>query len=574
MNTEQSVSTDDNVVVRLENIGMRFGSVTALQDISGVMVRGRITGLLGPDAAGKTTLARILAGLMAPTSGQVRVLGKDPLTLSQDACIGYMPQRFGLYEDLSVQDNLKLHAALKGLEGEERDSVFYSVLRFTNLGEFTDRLAGKLSGGMKQKLGIACALLGSPQLLILDEPGVGVDPLSRRDLWAMVCHLAQEGMSILWSTAYLDEAERCEDIIVLDEGRLLFSGNPHELSGRAKGKVFRLLPPPSRARATLMDWIVTPGVADALIQGKYVRIVLGDTGKDLASRLQQEGEPVTPRLEDAYMRELGGIRQEASPFAQAGMCEQDEKIRIEARGLTKKFGTFVAASDISFSVQSGRIFGLLGPNGAGKSTTFRMLCGLSAPTSGECFVNGINLIQAGGMARAHLGYMAQKFSLYTDISVRENILFFGKIYGLRGKQLVQRMEELASAMELDSFLNTATGLLPLGHKQRLSLVCATLHNPPVLFLDEPTSGVDARTRRDFWKHIVAMTQTGTTVLVTTHFMEEAEYCDAIALVYRGRIISMGSPDALKAAEAQGEVEDPTIEEAFISCIQRYDSEQH
>ena len=441
-------------------------------------------------------------------------------------------------------------------------------------------------------------MLGAPRLLLLDEPGVGVDPQSRRELWRMVQDLSRDGMTVVWSTAYLDEAARCPTVIMLDRGGVLYAGPPEELTARTVGRVFLLRTPPGLHRTALAQWSMRPGVEDALIQGARLRLVLAaDAPPALREEvLAQGGEPAPPRLEDAYMSALGGISQQPSPYARpsaataegpaaptggarAAGTPQDHSVgtagaaaapRIAARRLTKRFGSFVAARDITFDVRAGEIFGLLGPNGAGKSTTFRMLCGLSRPTSGDCAVDGVDLLTAGSAARSRLGYMAQKFSLYPDIPVAENIKIFAELYGLDRERRKALLPVLARALELEDYLHSRTGALPLGQKQRLALLCATLHQPPVLFLDEPTSGVDARTRRDFWKHITAMTAAGASVLVTTHFMEEAEYCDRIALIYRGAMISMGTPDALKAA-CPG-LQDPTLEEAFIASIERYDKE--
>ncbi len=609
-----SGSAPDAQAVCLEGLVMRFGkgreAVTALDGVNAVIPAGRITGLVGPDAAGKTTLMRIMAGLMPPSEGRANLFGQSPAELmrSQPNSIGYMPQRFGLYEDISVMANMRLHASLRGLEGAERDRVFEKLLGFTSLAPFTERLAGRLSGGMKQKLGIACALLGSPRLLLLDEPGVGVDPQSRRELWRMVQDLSQGGMTVVWSTAYLDEAERCPGVVMLDSGRVLFAGPPEELTARAEGRVFLLRADAGTHKKELTLWTMRPGIEDALIQGSRIRLVLAANAPDDLRRevLARGGEAVSPRLEDAYMSAVGGINQSPSPYGKlhvahnggnhSGIQDSDDGridlapsaaaspdvvlsasptasgplFSISARNLTKRFGAFVAARNISFDVRPGEIFGLLGPNGAGKSTTFRMLCGLSRPTSGSCAVDGVDLLSAGSEARSRLGYMAQKFSLYPDIPVRENITIFAELYGLSRERRNALLPELAEALELQPYLRSRTGSLPLGQKQRLALLCATLHEPPVLFLDEPTSGVDARTRRDFWKHISAMTTAGAAVLVTTHFMEEAEYCDRIALIYRGAMISMGTPDELKASCT--EVEDPTLEEAFIANIERYDRE--
>ena len=607
-----SSCADEGQAVCLEGLVMRFGkgreAVTALDGVNAVIPAGRITGLVGPDAAGKTTLMRIMAGLMPPSEGRVSLFGYSPAELmrSQPNSIGYMPQRFGLYEDISVMANMRLHASLRGLEGAERDSVFEKLLGFTSLAPFTERLAGRLSGGMKQKLGIACALLGSPRLLLLDEPGVGVDPQSRRELWRMVQDLSQDGMTVVWSTAYLDEAERCPGVIMLDCGRVLFAGPPQELTNRVEGRVFLLRADAGTHKRELALWTMRPGIEDALIQGSRIRLVLAADAPESLRRevLEKGGEPVAPRLEDAYMSAVGGINQSPSPYGKLHVAHNGgagenatamtaaipsaampsattppaakpasisgSAYPISARNLTKQFGAFVAARDISFDVRPGEIFGLLGPNGAGKSTTFRMLCGLSRPTAGSCAVDGVDLLRAGSEARSRLGYMAQKFSLYPDIPVRENITIFAELYGLSKERRDVLLPGLAEALELQPYLRSRTGSLPLGQKQRLALLCATLHEPPVLFLDEPTSGVDARTRRDFWKHISAMTTAGAAVLVTTHFMEEAEYCDRIALIYRGAMISMGTPDELKASCT--EVADPTLEEAFIASIEKYDRE--
>ena len=602
------MSPSPQAVIRLQGVSKVFpdvppGTPPALSSLTADVPSGLVVGLVGPDAAGKTTLMRLLAGLLLPTSGSVEVLGRVPGSEASDEAVhdvGYMPQRFGLYEDLSVIDNLNLHAELRGLEGPARQAMFEKLLTFTALKPFTDRLAGKLSGGMKQKLGLACALLTTPRLLLLDEPGVGVDPLSRRELWKMVSELAVGGMSVLWSTAYMDEAERCAHVLMLDQGSLVYQGPPAGFTGRVAKRVFSFVPPSGEARAMLARWQQEPDIRDALIQGNRIRVVLRNPHGGPFSRNGVELHPVEPRLEDAYIDAVGGMDQRPSPFlpvsGRGGVEEPGEgrgnlsgerlspspgdstqppalasQPVIRAVSLTKKFGTFVAAHDITFEVQPGRIFGLLGPNGAGKSTTFRMLCGLSRPTEGECFVAGMNLLTAGGAARAKLGYMAQKFSLYGELTVQQNMRLMADLYGLERGRVKPRIEQLVEALDLETFRDVRAFNLPLGQKQRLAMACATLHEPPVLFLDEPTSGVDPRTRREFWKHINAMTQNGVAVLVTTHFMEEAEYCDEIALVFQGGIIARGTPDELKGkapgAAKNGGAADMTLEEAFIAYIE-------
>lgn len=544
----------------------------ALSDISATIAAGRLTGIVGPDAAGKTTLIRLLTGLVLPDSGAVTVLGADTKIDpgAVQAAIGYMPQRFGLYEDLSVQENLDLYADLQGLSEEERRNAFDRLLDFTDLRPFRERLAGKLSGGMKQKLGLACALLRRPRLLLLDEPSVGVDPVSRRELWAMVRALVDPETAVVWSTSYLDEAERCDDTLLLSEGRLLYAGAPNGLTSRVEGRVFRLRPEAESKRNLLIELEKDPSIADAVLQGDSIRVMTRT--REGAAKLAA-ASPAPPRFEDAFVDLLGGSHLEESPLGAAmRTIPASAAPIIEARGLTKKFGDFTAAENITFDVRPGEIFGLLGPNGAGKSTTFKMLCGLLAPSSGEGQVAGIDLRRAAPKARSRLGYMAQKFSLYSELSVRQNLDFFAGVYGLKGDERAHRVETMLAAFELGPMAKRNAGALPLGFKQRLALACALLHEPDALFLDEPTSGVDPLARREFWSHINALVKKNVAVLVTTHFMEEAEYCDRISLIYRARLVAEGSPEALKNAVRGGDLPDPTMEDAFIRLIERSDAE--
>ena len=484
-----------------------------------------------------------------------------------------------MYEDLSVLDNLTLYANLRALDAATRRQRFAQLLSFTDLGSFTERLAGNLSGGMKQKLGLACALLGRPRLLLLDEPGVGVDPLSRRELWRMVNDLVAGGVTVLWSTAYLEEAERCAHIWLLDGGRLLYEGAPARLSERVRGRVFRRRVAAGQARQTAESELAREAVLDAVIQGASVRVVAkpGAAGEFHAGVY----EAVAPRLEDAYVELLGGARKGESLLARGwptgaqadtsaacgAAAVRADGVLVRAEGLTRRFGDFVAADNVGFEVHAGEIYGLLGPNGAGKSTTFRMLCGLLMPSGGAASVAGVNLSRAASRARARLGYMAQKFSLYGDLSVAQNLDYFADIYGLKRAVKRERVRSMVEMFELAPLLHSNASLLPLGFKQRLALACATLHAPAVLFLDEPTSGVDPLMRREFWHHINALTTRGVAVVVTTHFMEEAEYCDRIGLIWRGRKIAEGTPDELKASVRSPALAEPTLEDAFIALIQ-------
>jgi ABC-2 type transport system ATP-binding protein len=553
----------------------RFASTgpVALDHVDIDVQAGRMTGLVGPDGAGKTTLIRILAGLVEPDAGEVTVLGQAA-TRADHSQIGYMPQRFGLYEDLTVRENLDLYADLRGLVGSERKASFARLLDFTDLTAFEKRLAGKLSGGMKQKLGLACALLRQPKLLLLDEPGVGVDPVSRRELWAMVKDLIGEGVGVLWSTAYLDEAERCDAVYLLHEGKLLHAGPPGELTRRVEGRVFRVPVEADQRRPLLRRVLDGKRVMDGVIEGASIRLLVreGAPGANELGALAEKVDRVKPRFEDAFVDILGGGPPGVSALAEAyrRVPEGDGSV-IVAEGLTKAFGDFTAAEDIRFEASRGQIFGLLGPNGAGKSTTFKMLCGLLRPTSGTGKVAGFDLRTARADARQSLGYMAQKFSLYGDLSVRQNLDFFAGAYGLGRRLRKQAIDRAIEVFHLHPYLSDNSGALPLGFKQRLALACAVLHEPPVLFLDEPTSGVDPIVRREFWAHINGLVEKGVTVLVTTHFMEEAEYCDRIALIYRAREIAIGTPDELKReALGVGAPEDPTLEDAFVALLQDFD----
>jgi len=570
-----------SAAVELKDITHRFAGTEApaLAAVTASVPSGVISGLVGPDGAGKTTLMRLMAGLLKASSGTIRTAGLDPIAQGYElrAQLGYMPQKFGLYEDLTVAENLGLYADLRGITGEARRASFERLLAFTDLAAFTARPAGKLSGGMKQKLGLACVLLGNPQLLLLDEPSVGVDPISRRELWRMVNELAAAGMSVIWSTSYLDEAERCPHILLMSAGRLLYHGAPRELTARMAGRSVQIGETQGNRRSLLQRALRASEVMDAVIQGSRIRLVLRDAARPPALEALEAGpeawlRPVEPRLEDAFIDILGGGPGGESELARVMspvvLPQEKRAAVIEAVNLTKRFGAFTAAAGVSFRVQQGEIFGLLGPNGAGKSTTFRMVCGLIPPSDGHASVLGIDLRTHAAAARQRLGYMAQKFSLYGNLTVEQNLSFFSGAYGLTGARQSARIGEMLETFALHPHRAAPADELALGFKQRLALACALMHGPAVLFLDEPTSGVDPVTRREFWNHINGLVQKGVTVMVTTHFMDEAEYCDRIGLVNRGRLFATGTPEELKRAAGRDGHEAPTMEEAFIALIER------
>ncbi|MBP3923981.1 ABC transporter ATP-binding protein [bacterium] len=533
--------------VTITNLTKTFNNLTAINNLSLDIEKGKITGLIGADGAGKTTLIRLIIGLLLPDSGNVEVLGLNPFTQKPELVskIGYMPQKFGLYEDLTVIENLKLYADLKNQPYD-----FDKMLEFTSLEPFQDRLAGALSGGMKQKLGLACTLLGTPEFLLLDEPSVGVDPISRRDLMKMVREMISPETTVLWSTAYLDEAHSFDTAVVLDKGKVIYNGKPHDLASTPQEfeeKVIELMGGYKNEPSKIAE------------NYTYNKTFNFDPSPQ-PSPTRGEGENSSISLPNSPQKGKDVIT-----------CT------VEADKLEKKYGNFYAVKNNSFCINRGEIFGLLGPNGAGKSTSFKMMCGLTKPTSGTARIMGIDILKNPAKARSNLGYMAQKFSLYGQLTVRQNLQFFAAAYGIGLLDRKKRVDEIIEVFDFQDVQNQKSEDLPLGFKQRLSLACALIHNPPILFLDEPTSGVDVIARREFWNHITSLAKKGVTILVTTHFMDEAEFCDRISLFYKGEAIAVGTPDELKrqaallnpspkSSPAREEEGLPTMEDTFITLI--------
>ncbi len=501
------------MIIECQNLSKTFKQgqekVHALSDVSFELEAGKIIGLLGPDGAGKTTLMRHLCGLLRPDAGSVTVLGVDSILGANQIQnqIGYVPQKFGLYENLSISENINLYARLHGVSDEELAQRVPRLLEITRLSRFTKRMAGKLSGGMKQKLALICALVSRPRLMLLDEPTVGVDVLARREMWSILRQFVEEeAMTIIASTAYLDEADYCDQTLILFEGRLLAQGTPDEI-------------------------------------------------RKMAERFVED-----PTFEEAFQLLICGSVPER--LTRRNPVREDAPVRIEVQDLVQRFGDFTAVDHLSFQIRSGEIFGLLGANGAGKTTTFRMLCGLNQATEGKITVDGEPLARNLERMRSQTGYVAQKFSLYADLSVRQNMEFFGGAYGVRGKLLQERIDWAMETFQLKPFARMNAEKLAMGFKRRLAMACALLHQPSIVFLDEATSGTDPISRHEFWRKILDLADSGVAVIITTHFMDEAQYCDRILIMRDGLSIAVGSVDEIRRQGGNA----ATLEEAFVNLV--------
>jgi ABC-2 type transport system ATP-binding protein len=552
----------NQALIRVRNLSQRYRSVQALSAVSFEVAEGEIFGLIGADGAGKSTTLLALAGLLR-SEGSVEVAGCDVLASPERVrpLIGFMPQGLGqnLSPELSVEENIgffaDLHGAPRGEEGARREAL----LSATRLSAFRDRQAKHLSGGMKQKLALCCTLISQPRLLILDEPTTGVDPVSRREFWTILEQVRAQGITVVLATAYMDEADRCDRVGLLHEGRLLSAGPPAELRAKVPGALIELEAAPQAEAVRLLSGAgFFPEV-----MGESVRFVAGEAERLRALEMLAAGgvevaaeRGLEPSFEHAFIYAIASQATGSSrPVAPLGRPEPPETAPSEpeggppvvVEGLVKRFGEFAAVEGVGFEVRRGEIFGLLGSNGAGKTTTIKILCGLAAPTSGTVRVLGHEPLREPLRLKARMGYVSQRFSLYRDLTVRENLALYGGMYGLGRRELAERAEWAVRLAGLTGKEGVLTEELPLGMKQRLALGCAVIHAPRLLFLDEPTAGVDPLARRAFWGLIHHLSrEQGVTVLVTTHYMDEAGHCDRIGLIHAGRLVALGSPAQLKA----------------------------
>ena len=498
------------IVVR--HICKHYGKVEALKDVNFTVEKGEIFGLIGPDGAGKTTLFRLLATLLLPDTTGGTAEGTPPPGIAVDGhdavrdmekirkCVGYMPGKFSLYQDLSVEENLKFFATLFGTTVEAEYDNIKAI--YQQIEPFRRRKAGALSGGMKQKLALCCALVHKPSILLLDEPTTGVDPVSRKELWDMLASLRHRGITIVVSTPYLDEVRRCHRIAFLQQGKVMGIGKPEE------------------------------------ILQEFKDVFCPERSEERRVKSERSEER---RMKSEESNSKGCCLNSFNSFNSFN----SSSLSISVSHLVKAFGSFRAVDDISFSVKRGEIFGFLGANGAGKTTAMHILTGLSQPTSGTGQVAGCDICTEYELIKKHIGYMSQKFSLYEDLTVRENIRLFGGIYGMNDRDIRRKTDELLSQLQFADHADDIVASLPLGWKQKLAFSVSIFHNPEIVFLDEPTGGVDPATRRQFWQLIYEAADRGITVFVTTHYMDEAEYCDRISIMVDGKIKAMGTPDYLK-----------------------------
>ena len=555
--------------IEAKGLQKRYEQVLAVRGLDLEVQRGEIFGLVGADGAGKTTTIQMLCTLSLPSAGEARVLGMDTVKQARDIKerIGYMSERFNLYPTLTVDENLDFFARLRNIPRDVSEHRKKELLGFCRLEPFRKRHAEHLSGGMQKKLALACSLIHEPEVIFLDEPTTGVDPVSRRDFWRIISGFLSRGITILVSTPYLDEAERFNRVALMHQGQIVACDTPQNLKAELAGELLEIRAKPAhQAVATLKQAMFSSAPQ---LFGDTIHVMVDEAEKrrsEIRHLLEQENitiadiRPISPGLEDVFVTRLAGL--EEKPAGQSvpnnsvdTLIKEDNQseIAVQVSDLTRKFGDFTAVDHVSFEVKRGEIFGLLGPNGSGKTTTIRMITGLLAPTSGSAHVLGQDMSREADVAQAKMGYMSQKFSLFPDLTVEENINLYGGLYGLSASLLEERKKWVLDM----AGLRGKEKLMPLelsgGWKQRLALGCTIIHSPEVIFLDEPTAGVDPLSRRSFWELIQELAAHGTTIFITTHYMDEAEHCHRLGLLYQAKLIALGSPLQLKTDQVKGEL---------------------
>jgi ABC-2 type transport system ATP-binding protein len=546
--------------IDVRGLWKRYGALEAVRGITFDVQRGEIFGLIGADGAGKTTTFQILAGVMEATSGTAEIFGRPARDARSQT--GYLTQTFSLYPDLSVKENIEYIGALRHVSPEAIAERGGNYLKLFDMDRFTDRLAAQLSGGMKQKLALVCALVSEPNILLLDEPTTGVDPVSRREFWDTLAHLAGQGLTVLVATPYLDEAERCHRIALIHLGEIQQIGTPDEFRASLNAKRIELRTPELRKALSVVRQLVGPDrdIFDVQRFGDRMDLLTHSpeaAQKEVEELMRADGIQIDgvrvdePTLENTFVATLRSLSEQMhdTPFpARHDHRDKRGQIAIGAQNLSKRFGTFNAVHNVSIQVKYGEIYGLLGANGAGKTTTIKMLCGLLEPTTGSMELASERGELRSTKIRQQIGYMSQKFSLYNDLSIAENLDFFGGVYGVPAAEREEKERWVLEFSGLEGKEQQITGSLPGGWKQRVAFGSAIMHEPSIVFLDEPTSGVDPLARRAFWTMINHLADAGTAVLVTTHYLEEAEQCNRLGLMVAGELLVEGTPSDVKAQQ--------------------------
>lgn len=561
MNNAEIANVDKSPIVSVRNLRKTYGNLEAVKGIDFDIMPGEIFGIIGPDGAGKTSIFHILGGVMERTAGDVTVLGRSPRHARPD--IGYLTQLFSLYLDLSIDENIKYIAGLREVPEKVWKKRREELLVSMSLDKFSRRLAGQLSGGMKQKLALCCALISRPKLLLLDEPTTGVDPVSRREFWDLLASISQSGVTVAVATPYLDEAERCNRLILMHEGEAKEIGSPEQLKKGLGLHRLEVRSPDLESIELKLNETKSGGISDVQRFGDRLDVLCDDTDsattliKHLATTgniaLEEiEFSKQDPTLENVFVNRLkdsseSALERVSFPYVEIARLGQTDNA-IYARNLCKSFGNFNAVKNVNLSIEYGQIYGLLGANGAGKTTTIKMLCGLLPSSSGDMVLCGQKGNLRSEKLRQRLGYMSQKFTLYDDLTIIENLNFYCGAYCVPPELQKERIQWVLNSTGLAGQETMLTAKLPGGWKQRLAFAAAVLHQPEVLFLDEPTSGVDPLARREMWKLIRELAGRGTAILVTTHFLEEAEHCSKLGLMVAGTLVAEGSPSQIKHSQ--------------------------